>query len=693
MLTLGIEDLSQIEVEEAYATLGSMNPRETPASIIEITAQDIRNSGARSLDELLDIYVPGFQYMYKVQGNQAGIRGIISDRNNKLLLMVNGRSMNVKASDGGAITERWFSMLGDIRRITVVNGPGSAVYGPGAIAGIINIETWSGRDYQGTDISARGGGWENFSSFEFRYGTELASNTGMFVYYGFDYYPGASPEEAPLKFSFDFQKPAYGVYYEQDSDSNLDVPNDNSTLSGRARHKFHLQLDGENYELWTRYTLSGQRIPADQYFYLNVPCDLLLDNGAGNQQFTLYGKYTQFMTSHLSLDYVLSYMWSDVMVNYGVRDTHPQLYPAMDDRHWSEDETIAGITAHIRPFEGHKVAIGTEYYYNNFGRRGHLYGDSPSNIQSLPIGTKWNSHMVSFFGEYQMRLTHYLLAIAGIRCDKHRYTSWMYSPRAALVYTPDGNNVVKFIYNHSVRHGDDADLYLEHKSLDDEGDIETLDNFELIYETQPTAIFHFNISAFYNRHHVVSFDRTTFRSIHVGLAQTYGIEVGLEIKRSGLVARLYHSYTKLIDFDLEDEDAVQNISAAPYGYGNDLANWMKHATKLIVDYDVTDELSLHGSARIYWGFSGSKDMAKYNRDKLRSLGLPVYASDGNAYDGSVLVTVGAEYQLSPQMDIMIHGYNLLGLFDEDLNKRNFFQRTSTYRDAAPAVAFRISCAF
>jgi hypothetical protein len=58
--------------------------------------------------------------MKKSQGNMMGIRGILSDRNNKMLMLVNGRNMNIKARDGGALSERHLSMLGDIRRISVV---------------------------------------------------------------------------------------------------------------------------------------------------------------------------------------------------------------------------------------------------------------------------------------------------------------------------------------------------------------------------------------------------------------------------------------------------------------------------------------------------------------------------------------------------------------------------------------------
>ena len=705
LLSLDIEDLSQIKVEEAYATLSTLDPREAPASVTVITAQDIKNSGARSLDELLDIFVPGFQYMYKTQGNPIGIRGIISDRNNKILLTVNGRSMNVRASDGGAITERWFSMLGDICRITVINGPGSAVYGPGAIAGIINIETCNGKDFQGFEASARGGGVEYFGSLEARYGKKFDEDTALFVYYGADYYPGADNNDAPLKFAYDINQEDNAIFYKRHSKPDFDVPRDNSTFRGLIRHKIHAQLDGSNYELWARYTLSGQRIPADQYFYIHNHPNLLKDNGAANQQLTFLGRYTHYVNRWLSLDYMLSYMFSDVQINYGLPDRLNRPQQTKDDRHWSEDEAVGRIMAHLTPLEGHKIAIGVEYYYNNLGRKGHLYSKEPSNIQGLPIGTKWNSHMLSLVGEYQLRLNPDIIGVAGLRVDKHRFTSWMFSPRAALIYSPDATNVFKFIYNHSVRHADDADLYLAHLEHEKRGDIESIDNFEFLYDVQPLSGIQLSFSTFYNRHHLVAFDKavtgtlyqglvpTYGRTSKIGLVQTFGVEGMLKVQMDGFHARLSHSFTKLLDFDLYKKGVIQNVSASPYGYGNDLANWVNNVTKFNIDYNVTDHFSLHSSARIYWGLPGGEDMARYNMDKVGSPALPIGDSDDKAFDTSIFLSIGVGYKVNQTTDVILHGYNLMGLFDKDLNKRNFFQRTTMYRDAAPAVALRISSFF
>ena len=86
--SLSLSELSQVQVIQP-ATLLPTEARLIPAALSVLTQTEIQESGARDLDELLEIYVPGLQLFNKSQANMIGMRGLISDRNNKLLLLVN----------------------------------------------------------------------------------------------------------------------------------------------------------------------------------------------------------------------------------------------------------------------------------------------------------------------------------------------------------------------------------------------------------------------------------------------------------------------------------------------------------------------------------------------------------------------------------------------------------------------------
>ena len=149
---MSIDELMEVEIETP-ATLTKTKPRLVPSAVTTITQEDIWSSNARSLYELLDIYVPNLQWMrHHWEADVMGLRGIISDRNDKYLLLVNGRVIN-DHTHFGALSERDLVLLKDIDHIDIIRGPGSALYGPGAESMVINIITHSAQTFEGTDIT------------------------------------------------------------------------------------------------------------------------------------------------------------------------------------------------------------------------------------------------------------------------------------------------------------------------------------------------------------------------------------------------------------------------------------------------------------------------------------------------------------------------------------------------------------
>lgn len=114
--------------------------KETPVSFTTITKDDIQNSAARNILDLIEIYVPGAFLTNHEKGPSLGFRGIIENRNLKYLLLLNNRNINNKGHFG-AKSELELWDLQDIEKIEIIRGPGSVAYGPGAIAGVIKITT------------------------------------------------------------------------------------------------------------------------------------------------------------------------------------------------------------------------------------------------------------------------------------------------------------------------------------------------------------------------------------------------------------------------------------------------------------------------------------------------------------------------------------------------------------------------
>jgi iron complex outermembrane receptor protein len=689
LLNLDLDDLAGIEVDSTVATLTRTSQKEIPASITIMTQNDILQSGARNLDELLDIYVPSFAYMYKVHGTQMGIRGIISDRNNKILLLVNGRDMNVKASDGGAITERWFSTLGDIKKITVINGPGSAIYGSGAIAGVISIETFSGKDREGLYASTKVGYNDEFYNLELSYGSEISKNLFMYIYYGVDLAKGASEEDSAHKFAFAMDDWKHENWHlPADTNFLFKTTNDNSSFEKNLRHKLHFQLESDNFTLWARLTKSSLSTPTVQDLYrFTIPRNLskIQDTGSQNQQITVFSEYKQKIAQDLILAYTLSYMRSDIFINYYAKNLFVN-----SDRSWGEDNIIAKLLLNYKINTANQIAFGSEYNYNRFGRKADIGNADISRINNIKPNTEWSSDILSFFGEYQTKVTNNILFFIGGRVDKHKYTPWSSSPRVNLVYKLTPRDIFKFNLSRSIRYSDDADLYAHKLKKEDYADYEKVDTVEFQY-TRYSKHLKLSCTVFAKDHDVVAYNGSAKLIENIGNIKFYGGEFELSYQAKKISFSASHSYLKQSNFSLKDKNTIrQNISASPYGYGNDLANWNNHITKIRFNYDFSSKLQWTNSLRVYWGIPGAQDMADYNKvtntnTKKYSM---AYYDEGHtrAFEESIFLNTALIYNYNKNTTFTLHGYNLLGLIDEDNNKRNFFQRTSHYRDQAPAIA-------
>ncbi|WP_201351818.1 TonB-dependent receptor plug domain-containing protein [Hydrogenimonas urashimensis] len=691
-----MEDLSQIPIMETGATLTETDPRTSPASVTVITHEQIVRANPKNLDQLLEIYVPGLTYSHSVHGDQLGIRGIISDRNNKILLLVNGRQMNIKAADGGAATERWFSLLGDIRRIMVYSDPGSAVFGPGAIAGVINIETFSGSNYEGTDFHMEAGAVDELLSAEVRHGQKLENGFSLFLYAGIDKAHGSETDHAHHKLAFDLTNRPWDtdkILIHANKNMPIETTRIGQSFHDQPREKLHMQLDGENFTLWGRWTQSGIAMPSGQHRYAVFDPKDLRDTGAKNRQATLYGQYHSTLSDKVDITSSISYMQTDVDINTAQQPTR--------GKKWVEKNTYLATLAQITPDSNHLFAVGCSYSYNDFKHFNQPFLEV--------MERKWYSDMLSFYGEYQWIVNDRWTAFFGARADKHRFTQWMFSPRISVVYLPTSYDTIKLIYNHSNRHSDDYDLLLQHDLLDQKGDLETIDHYEIIYDHRLDSSWKFESSFYFNDQNLVAYNKNKKLQSHLGRLRIWGIEASFHYKTDDYEFDLSHTFTKLGDFDLADTDLdTQFVSAMPYGYGHDLMAWDNHITKARLTWHLQKGLEWFNSLRILWGKPGAVDMADYNMDTHHYdpkssdfwkendwdlLKLPLYKDSKRAFGLSAFLDIGIIYRPNRHWRYGLHIYNLLGLFDDDLNKRNYVNIPSHTIDEPASVAIDVAYSF
>jgi outer membrane receptor protein involved in Fe transport len=141
-LIAGAQRVEEI-YEESVVTASrgaAQSPLESPNSTTIISEQDIRLSGITKIPALLR-RVAGADVMETTSGfTETSVRGFNQRFSNKLLVLIDGRSVFVDYF-GGTLWESFSIDVDQIERIEVVRGPGSALYGADAFAGVVNIIT------------------------------------------------------------------------------------------------------------------------------------------------------------------------------------------------------------------------------------------------------------------------------------------------------------------------------------------------------------------------------------------------------------------------------------------------------------------------------------------------------------------------------------------------------------------------
>ncbi len=173
-----LKQLSLAELGNVQVTTTSKEPEEvwkTPAAIYVITQEDIRRSGATNLPDILRL-APGVEVAQIDSSHwSVSIRGFGAELANKLLVLIDGRSVYAPLY-AGVYWQAQATPLPDIERVEVIRGPGGTIWGANAVDGIINIITKSSQDTQGAMVIAGGGNVDQGNGVA-RYGS--ANNHGF----------------------------------------------------------------------------------------------------------------------------------------------------------------------------------------------------------------------------------------------------------------------------------------------------------------------------------------------------------------------------------------------------------------------------------------------------------------------------------------------------------------------------------
>ncbi len=177
-----------------------------PAVAQVVTRQQLQERGIRTLGQALAM-TPGFHMAPKEWGTQPYLRGI----SDSVLFLYDTVPLTADTSKSIHPLDHDLSLAG-IKRVEIIRGPGSVLWGPDAFAGIVNVVPMTGKDLDGVEsgllyetpgdhggfflnLGRDGGSWDGFLSLSGRSGEEDDRPAEVARFFGDGTPPPVLPEE------------------------------------------------------------------------------------------------------------------------------------------------------------------------------------------------------------------------------------------------------------------------------------------------------------------------------------------------------------------------------------------------------------------------------------------------------------------------------------------------------------------
>jgi len=473
---------------------------QAPAVARVITRKDLWEQGVRTLSQALEM-TPGFYMAQKEWGSETYVRGI---PNSALLLYDTVVPMGSDATK--SLQPLGYELsLASVKRIEIVRGPGSVLWGPDAFAGIVNVVPMTGKDLDGVETGVLyggpgdhgalyanmghdGGEWDGFISLSGRTIEEDDTTCNIVRFWG------DGKEAYPYEDRFGEEQPGRSRYLE---------------ASGNFSFKDWFTISGLVSDYKRPYAISGPEESSGEQ-------DLTWPEGRSGPFGFVKFEAERSLGPSSGVRFAGYYNWMDVE------------YEIIDRSFDQEEKSFYGELLYDHSFfAGKGVFTGGVAYRNTDVRNAPVWESyfpdyvAQEKTTFLPIYTleDYDDRLWSLFGQYTHKVGDFDFSL-GLRNDDHDEYKDALSYNAGVVWTPWSEWMFKALYGTAYRTPFASQL-LE----DEKAELEEIETINLQVGWKPSQMGDLSVCGF-----VSKIENHSMEDPYAGLSRPnhqkiYGVEL------------------------------------------------------------------------------------------------------------------------------------------------------------------------
>lgn len=372
--------------------------KDSPVPVEVISGSDLRQAGVNSFEDALLLLNPAFNIRPTVMGSYFTLNGM---SNKYILILVDGKKV---AGDVSNNTDLSRIDMGRVKRVEILKGAASALYGSDAIAGVINVITEQPKDPISVQSKTRFGGESSFTQ-----------NAGVDLNFG------------KFTSSTSYQRRQMGGWQLNPNEISGDtvIPTRSESSS-----KFHSNIVTQHFTYAPNEQL--KLYAQGSYFNreVNRPVQEKKNDGAYQYDLTymdynfgLGGKYFMNDGAYISLDLYMDNYEYNKLYTVAQLDKKDTTFRVGDEELTKRQKYYNGnLKGVFRVGEYNKLTLGTEYANDYMKNPGSL--DEPKEIYTLAV-----------YAQDEIRVWKNLQILPGFRYVYNEMFKNRFTPKIALMYT------------------------------------------------------------------------------------------------------------------------------------------------------------------------------------------------------------------------------------------------------------------